>query len=162
MPKTELQTRTLPQARLHPMGNGGLVFLALGVFCAWSVALACSDLRRRRLPNALTVPPALACLVACALAPVLAWGLLWAGLYSVAGKGIGGGDVKLAVTLGVVLTALGGPGAVLAAVAVSGAATVVLGLALGVPRLAHGPQMLCAAWIVGTFVGLNGSVCASV
>ncbi|AIJ33657.1 hypothetical protein CIMIT_06870 [Corynebacterium imitans] len=127
-------------------------------FAVWSAALCLYDLRWRRLPNPLTVPPALACLFVCVAAPGFAWGLVWPALYFVAGRGIGGGDVKLAVTLGVVLMALGGLGAVLAAVALSGAATVVLGLALRRPRLAHGPQMLGAAWAVGTFVGLNGSV----
>lgn len=140
------------------MGNGGLCIFALCTFAVWSAALCLYDLRWRRLPNPLTVPPALACLLVCITAPVLAWGLVWPALYFVAGRGIGGGDVKLAVTLGVVLMALGGLGAVLAAVALSGAATVVLGLALRLPRLAHGPQMLGAAWAVGTFVGLNGSV----
>lgn len=140
------------------MGNGGLYIFALCIFAVWSAALRASDMRWRRLPNPLTVPPALACLLVCITAPVLAWGLVWPALYFVAGKGIGGGDVKLAVTLGVVLMALGGLGAVLVAVALSGAATVVLGLALRLPRLAHGPQMLGAAWAVGTFVGLNGSV----
>lgn len=140
------------------MGIGGLCIFALCIFAAWSAALCIADLRWRRLPNPLNVPPALACLLVCITAPVLAWGLVWPALYFVAGRGIGGGDVKLAVTLGVVLMALGGLGAVLAAVALSGAATVVLGLALRLPRLAHGPQMLGAAWAVGTFVGLNGSV----
>ena len=140
------------------MGNGGLYIFALCTFAAWSAALCLDDLRWQRLPNPLTVPPALACLIACITAPVLAWGLVWPALYFVAGRGIGGGDVKLAVPLGVVLMALGGLGAVLAAVALSGAATVVLGLALRLPKLAHGPQMLGAAWAVGTFVGLNGSV----
>lgn len=140
------------------MGNGGSCVFALCIFAAWSAALCIADLRWRRLPNPLTVPPALACLLVCITAPVLAWGLVWPSLYFVAGRGIGGGDVKLAVTLGVVLMALGGLGAVLAAVALSGAVTVVLGLALRLPKLAHGPQMLGAAWAVGTFVGLNGSV----
>lgn len=140
------------------MGNGGLYIFALCTFAAWSTALCLYDLRWRRLPNPLTVPPALACLLVCAAMPALAWGLVWPALYFVAGRGIGGGDIKLAVTLGVVLMALDGLGAVLAAVALSGAATVVLGLALRLPRLAHGPQMLGAAWAVGTFVGLNGSV----
>ena len=140
------------------MGNGGSCVFVLCIFAAWSAALCIADLRWQRLPNPLTVPPALACLLVCVAAPVFAWGLVWPVLYFAAGRGIGGGDVKLAVTLGVVLTTVGGLGAVLGAVALSGAATLVLGLALRLPKLAHGPQMLGAAWAVGTFVGLNGSI----
>ena len=135
----------------------GLFWATLGIFAIWSAVLCVHDMRYRRLPNALTLPPALACLAASCVAPTLGWGMAWPALYLFAGRGIGGGDVKLAVPLGVVLAGLGGGVAVLAAIAVAGGLTAVLGLILGKTRLAHGPQMLTAAWIIGTFVSLNSS-----
>lgn len=127
-----------------------------GAWCVlgvWAVVLAGYDVRARRLPNPLTVPPALAGVTACLIFPQVAVGLVWPVAYALAGRGIGGGDVKLAVPLGVVCAACGGFGAVLAAVALSGLCTVVVAGALRERRVAHGPSMLLAA---GATVGVFG------
>ncbi|PAT15108.1 prepilin peptidase [Corynebacterium sp. NML 120412] len=141
-------------------GPAGVTWLALCTFVGWSIVLARIDARHSRLPNGLTVPPALVALAACVASPYLAWGLVWPAAY-LAGPGMGGGDVKLAVPLGVLLAALGGPFAVLAAVGLAGLLTVVRGWMAGRAALPHGPQMLAAAWAVGTFVGLKSSIAAA-
>lgn len=69
----------------------------------WLIGLAAGDLRTRRLPNILTLPALCAALVGAALNPVAFGGLVVAAaVYVVAFwlGGCGGGDVKLAATLG--------------------------------------------------------------
>ena len=142
------------------LGSGIATWLTMCGLVAWSIVLARIDARHSRLPNGLTAPPALVALAACVASPYLAWGLAWPAAY-LAGPGMGGGDVKLAVPLGVLLAALGGPFAVLAAVGLAGLLTVVRGWMAGRAALPHGPQMLAAAWAVGTFVGLKSSIAAA-
>lgn len=115
----------------------------------WTVALAMIDGEERRLPNALTLPAAALAVVACVIEPSGWIGLIWPALYVVAGRGIGGGDVKLAVPLGVVLALVGGAGAVLAGVLLASVFTVVFLVFTKQNATAHGPSMLAAAWIVG-------------
>ena len=115
----------------------------------WTVALAMIDGEERRLPNALTLPAAAAAVVACVIEPSGWIGLIWPALYVVAGRGIGGGDVKLAVPLGVALALLGGAGAVLTGILLASMFTVVFLVLTRRNTAAHGPSMLAAAWIVG-------------
>lgn len=125
------------------MGIGAVALAAV-----WSVGLSLVDATSHRLPNPFTVPAALCAFIACALHPQLAWGLIWPAGYLLLGRGIGGGDIKLAAPLGVAVCAFAGLPGVLAAVALSGLFTAAAGLLLRAPRVAHGPAMLAAAWIV--------------
>lgn len=73
--------------------------LGAGAWLLWAAVLSFFDLRYRRLPDLLTLPAAV---IAC----IWWWdfaGLLWPALYFVLGirkGGIGGGDIKLAISLG--------------------------------------------------------------
>lgn len=131
----------------------------------WAVLLTATDLRARRLPDALTLPavPVAAALLAVAAAaggpggllPRAAVGaLLWAGPYAavrlVASGALGGGDLKLAAPLGAVSAASSWSGLFVALLLAS-----VLTLLVAVPArlvgraaVAHGPAMLAAAWLV--------------
>lgn len=130
-----------------------------------AVLLSVTDLAQRRLPDALTLPayPAGAVLLAVAASgsgePGLALrgvlgAALWAGGYAAvrlfAPGALGGGDVKLAGSLGAVTTAVGWSGlllAVLAATAVTAVAAAVARV-FGRRDVPHGPAMLGAAWLV--------------
>ncbi|AZA09177.1 prepilin peptidase [Corynebacterium pseudopelargi] len=140
------------------MGIWGLVF------ALWAMYLSAWDLRSHRLPNHATLPAALG---------VGAWrmmqdpgyivaGLLWFGLYALVAVvlqgGVGGGDLKLAPTLGWLLAPLGLQ-AVLLAIVLASALTLLLGIAsrcVGQGQakgVAHGPGMLLAsaiAWWIST------------
>lgn len=141
------------------MGIGGLL-IAIGVaaVAAWSVALAATDVRVRRLPDPLTVPPALVAVAACGWQPAWCWGLVWPVLYLVSGNGIGGGDVKLAVPLGVACAAAGGLVGTIGAMGLAGAMTAVAALCTGRRSVPHGPSMLCAAWTVVVLWGMYSGV----
>ncbi|QPK78217.1 prepilin peptidase [Corynebacterium lizhenjunii] len=111
---------------------------------AWALTLALIDVRWRRLPDVLTLP-------ATVLSLVLCWhpaGLLWPGLYlmlAVRGGGIGGGDIKLAISLGMLAAAAGGWVGVACAIV---AANLLSLLVMAVAQRAdapHGPAMLVAA-----------------
>lgn len=129
------------------MGFGGFsVGIGVVALAAWSVALAVSDIQVRRLPDPLTIPPALAALAACAYHPAWCWGLLWPALYLAVGDGVGGGDVKLAVALGTACAAAAGPPGVVFAVGLSGLISVAAALCARRRVVPHGPSMLCAAW----------------
>lgn len=138
--------------------------LTLGVLCAiafagglWVAILWAWDVWFQKLPNILTIPAAgAAILLAVALQPPAVVGaLMWAGLYAsirtiVGVRGIGGGDVKLAVTLGVV-AAWPGVGWVIVAMFLAQVATI--GWWLWRPRryVAHGPCMMvgvAGAWVL--------------
>lgn len=136
-------------ASLNPMGIGGFSnALVVAVFGVWSVALSIYDVRARRLPDPLTLPPAAVALAACACWPELCWGLAWPAVYLLAGSGIGGGDIKLAVSLGVACASVAGPLGVIGAVGLSGANSVALAWWSRQQTVPHGPSMLCAAWAV--------------
>lgn len=115
----------------------------------WTMALAVVDGEERRLPNELTLPAAAMAVAACFIAPAGWIGMIWPAAYLVAGRGIGGGDVKLAVPLGVALALLGGAGAVLTGILLASIFTVVFLVLTRRNTAAHGPSMLAAAWIVG-------------
>ena len=130
---------------------------ALIVLVVWCVAVVHVDERWRRIPDSLTLPALVGAVAGALLSNplVLLGGVAWAGLYLV-GRGIGGGDVKLAVPLGIVAAAAGGIGAVLLAVAVAGAVTAVRGLLCRGP-VPHGPSML-----VGVIIAVLPGVIAGV
>lgn len=136
----------------------------------WSVALVVVDVRSLRLPDALTLP---AVPVAMVLAVVtghpwaVAGGLGWAAAGLVPGAlspraRVGGGDVKLGLSLGTVAVVAAGPAGWVGAV--GGASVVTLALALGggggrrrppgpgpgrpVTVVPHGPGMVLATWAV--------------
>lgn len=134
-------------------------FLGVSVAVGWSLALCWFDVTRRRLPNALTVPPALAGVVATLVAlavgqPQIVGALLWPGIYLASGRAIGGGDIKLAVPLGVVCAAVGGLPAVLLAIGLSGLVTGCFAAVLGSRTMPHGPSMLAVAWGTGMYFGV--------
>jgi leader peptidase (prepilin peptidase)/N-methyltransferase len=119
---------------------------------AWMSALSVIDIRRHRLPNALTLPGAAVVLVVAAvcghgLAAVVG-AVALAGTYLVvhlvAPAAMGAGDVKLALGLGALTGAFGADVWALAAV---GAAllTALCGLLTGLRRLPHGPSMCLAS-----------------
>ena len=143
---------------------------------AWlGVAAGLVDLRRTRLPNALTLPAAG---VAPLLLLPLGTGAVGRGLLgacvAVIGYGavhlalpaaLGLGDVKLAASLGAVLGGVSwgalALAAVLAAVSTAVVASIRAGIG-GLPRHAtvpHGPSMLGASWLV-TMVAAVGATTA--
>ena len=130
----------------------GIIVLggAVIVITVWAGALCAVDLRHRRLPDRLTLPAALgAGLGAASLQPaLLLGGLGWAGLYVLVGLregGIGGGDIKLALSLGIVVAAAGGVSAWFGAVLGASLLTVLVGVVTRSPSLPHGPAMIVAA-----------------
>lgn len=127
---------------------------AAAVLGAWAGLLVHSDLTWRRLPDRLTVPAAIGALTGALLADpfLLVPGLLWPALYLAVGiiaGGVGGGDLKLAVPLGVLVAAAGGAPAVLAAIFASAAGGAVAGLVSRARESAHGPAMILSATAVG-------------
>lgn len=151
---------------------------ALIVAVAWSVALVWWDVNHMRLPDWLTLPAGAIALAGCALEPQGLWGLIWPGIYLLMAfaipSGVGGGDIKLALPLGIVVAWAGGPVAVLATIVAASLLTVVVVVVAGTaaqgtaggsieaghgPReLSHGPAMLAAAWLVGLTVTWMGAV----
>lgn len=125
------------------------VAVAVGV---WLVALTVCDLRRGRLPNALTLPGAVVVLAGAALcgrgvpaaagAAALTAGYLVVHLW--APDGMGAGDVKLALGVGALTGAFGAGAWALAAVGAPllTAAWAVLARRGAVP---HGPAMCTAS-----------------
>lgn len=141
--------------------------LALGgaavVTVGWAAALVFHDEKRRRLPDRLTLPAAAGAFLAAALTEpaLMLGGLGWAGLYlagGLAGRGIGGGDVKLALSLGVVAAAAGGAPGVFAAVAAAGAVTAGRGLTGRGEMVPHGPSMLVGASLVVFCAACQGAL----
>ncbi|MER0070909.1 A24 family peptidase [Corynebacterium sp. KPL2850] len=113
----------------------------------WAAALCCWDIRERRLPDALTIPVGVLS-VTFATWGGLAWPLLYL-LVALFGAGIGGGDIKLALPLGMLVGATAGPLAVI--IACGGAAVLTL-IASGIARakggVPHGPSMVVSAGLV--------------
>ena len=123
---------------------------------AWLGVLSLYDIRTRRLPNWLTVPGAMAILVAAVAVdrggPAVIGAIALAGLYLVvhliAPRGMGAGDVKLALGVGGLTGALGYDVWVLAAIAAP-LFTAMIACAALVRRsktpVPHGPSMCLAA-----------------
>jgi leader peptidase (prepilin peptidase)/N-methyltransferase len=150
-----------------PVGaNLPLWWWPVPLLLAWGgVLLGSVDLAARRLPDALTLPayPLVAAALGIAaigagnadpLARAAVGTLLWAGGYAairlVSPAALGGGDVKLAGSLGALTAATSWSGLLLAVVA-AGALTVIVAVParmLGCSDVPHGPAMLAAAWLV--------------
>ncbi|MCV7193592.1 prepilin peptidase [Mycolicibacterium brumae] len=133
---------------MHPLATAGATVAA----AVWLAALTVCDLRSQRLPNALTLPGAAIILAVATWAGVgqqaMAGALALAGPYLLLHlrdpRGLGAGDVKLAIGVGGLTGAFGA--AVWLAAALS-APLLTAGWALTRPgRLApHGPAMCLAS-----------------
>lgn len=124
-----------------------------GVLITWALILTISDFRTRTLPNVLTLP-ALLVAAGWAIASTNWWavvgGLCWFLLYVAVGHlsaGIGGGDIKLAPTLGL-LIGTNGLVPVLIAIGLAQIFSIATGLFLKQKRIPHGPSMLLATALV--------------
>lgn len=149
--------------------NIWLLTVIAGVAVAWAAALIYFDIRQRRLPDALTLPAGAAMLTWTILSMDFSglWGLAWPLLYFLLdllskGNGIGGGDIKLALPLGIAIALVSGAIYILVAMVI----TALLALVWGIPlRLRNrkspqkfadppnGPAMLLATAMV-TFTPL--------
>lgn len=151
-------------------GELPLWWLPVPLVLGWAgVLLGAADLLARRLPDALTLPayPVVTVLLGLAAAGTgdaglpyraLAGAVLWAGGYAavrlVAPGALGGGDVKLAGTLGAIAAAVSWPGLLLAVLAATALTTAVSLSALvfgGRGEVPHGPAMLASTWLIALF-----------
>jgi leader peptidase (prepilin peptidase) / N-methyltransferase len=124
------------------------------VVLAWLAALSCYDIRKRRLPNLLTLPGAGVILLAAGFAgrglPALAGAAALTGVYLlvhlVAPTGMGAGDVKLAIGLGGLAGCFGAEVWFLAALGAPLLTALwgVLAMWRGVRAVPHGPSMCVA------------------
>lgn len=132
--------------------------MAAGSVLGWLTALTVCDIRRRRLPNILTVPGAVVMLAAAAVLgrgwPAAAGGAALMALYLVvhliAPSSLGAGDMKLAAGIGAftgyfgvdvwLLAALGAP-------LLSSAWGVASWLSCGTRTVPHGPSMCTASMV---------------
>lgn len=133
-------------------------WVGLGAAVSWLAALTVYDVRQRRLPNALTLPGAVAVLVVAALTEcgtsALLGGVALAALYLlvhlIAPAAMGAGDVKLALGVGALTGAFGSDAWVIAAVGAP-VLTALWGLLVLRPgwdrarvNVPHGPSMCVA------------------
>ncbi|CAM3859118.1 prepilin peptidase [Corynebacterium frankenforstense] len=138
----------------HDVAAGVLCAVAVACCAAWASALVVIDLRRRLLPDALTLPgAAVAALAAVVLGQpwAIVGGLAWALLYLAVGRligGVGGGDVKLALSLGTAAALAAGAGGLAAAVIGSSVLTITAMALTRRRALSHGPGMVTATVLV--------------
>ncbi len=131
-------------------------FLASAAVLVWAAALTVHDVRRRRLPNALTLPGAVVILAIAAvqgrgqaaLCGALGLATLYLAVHLIAPRAMGAGDVKLAVGLGALTGAFGADVWLLGALGAP-LFTAVFGVLARVRTLPHGPSM-CAASLAAT------------
>ncbi|MPY99207.1 MAG: prepilin peptidase [Actinophytocola sp.] len=138
------------------------------------VPLAAIDLRQRRLPNALTLSAigvvgcALLAVAAGAGTPAVLSAAAWGGVgltsahlavHLAAPGSLGGGDVKLATSVGAVLGVVGWQ-AVLLGTLLASSAAFLLGMAARILRrpawrdgVPYGPGLLAATWVIAVFPG---------
>ena len=135
------------------MGWGNVAWLACAcAYVVWAARLSWHDLSSRRLPDRLTLPAvpvaALASLYDDSFAAFAAGALIWSGGYAavvvVKPGAMGGGDVKLALTLGGLTGWLAGMSGTLLAMVAAGILTAVAGVVTRRTALPHGPSMLIA------------------
>ena len=151
-------------------------WLPIPLVAAWfTVTLTVTDLKHRRLPNALTLAAYPATAAATTLAATQSgWHVMEGALLGAAALGttylaihlvnptaMGGGDVKLSGSQGAVLGAVGWP-AVL--VGTTLAALLTLALHAAAPKhqrttwrtgIPHGPALLAATYLIATFPALQ-------
>lgn len=145
---------------------GGLSLYALVVpAIVWASALIYYDLRFHRLPNLLTVPAALVSVVWALFmqntGQILWAAVTWPALYIAqlvvsffcsgwdgCNRGVGGGDIKLAVPLGVAAAAVGNIFAVLLASMTAAILSLCAATLLRRSYVAHGPAMILATVMV--------------
>ena len=142
----------------HPPPHWLAVTLALGWF---AVLLTATDLRHRRLPDALTLPayPVVAALLVPsglevglrALVGALAFGLGHLAVRVLAPGSLGGGDVKLAAPLGAVLGAVS-YGALAAGAILASGLSLLVGLTRPNGGIPHGPGLLASTWLLAVFL----------
>lgn len=121
----------------------------------WACVLALYDETCRRLPNGLTYTGGfIAIVVAILHEPGWLWGgVLWMVLYFVVGVfigGVGGGDIKLACSLGIIVGSFG-IWTVCLSMICSSIVTMVRSTWSRDNAVPHGPSMLLGA-VVGVFV----------
>jgi leader peptidase (prepilin peptidase) / N-methyltransferase len=123
---------------------------------AWCAALSTCDVRNRRLPNALTLPGAAAVLAVAtasghgrpALLGAAALAAVYLAVHLAAPRGLGAGDVKLALGLGALTGACGADAWALAALGAPllTASWALLAALAGRPGpVPHGPAMCVAS-----------------
>ncbi|MET0700327.1 MAG: A24 family peptidase [Mycobacterium sp.] len=140
------------------MGTGWGYLVAGVAVLAWMAALSVTDIREHRLPNALTVPAAVAIPAGAAMCghglPAVGGAAALAGVYFVvhlvSPAAMGAGDVKLAVSLGALTGAFGVDVWALAALGAP-VLTAVWGLIGRLRRVPHGPSM-CLATLVAVLL----------
>lgn len=132
--------------------------MGLGVAVCWSLVLLLIDATRHRLPDALTLPGCVVAVAGCVVKPAALWGFVWPASYLFFGRGIGGGDIKLAVPLGVAVAFYIGPGAVVVAMALSALFTVLIAYVSGKSSVPHGPSMIVACWLLSINALFLGAV----
>ncbi|UIZ93355.1 prepilin peptidase [Corynebacterium sp. CNCTC7651] len=120
----------------------------------WSAGLMLFDVRFNRLPDFLTLPAFIPALAMCVDQPWALMGLVWPTAYLVHGTGIGGGDIKLAVPLGIAAAWCAGMAGMLLAVMLSSLLSVLAGVAMRRQTVPHGPAMLVATWTVVAVAGV--------
>lgn len=125
--------------------------LAGVAIAAWIAMLCWWDVKFRRLPDSLTVPPAVGLLIAGVLIqPMALWGLVWPATYlftAANGGGLGGGDIKLAVPLGIACAWCNGVVAVFVAMCAASLITAAILSAARIRDCPHGPSMFCGVLI---------------
>jgi leader peptidase (prepilin peptidase) / N-methyltransferase len=137
-------------------------WLPVPLLLSWlGVLLVVTDLRHRRLPDALTLPayPAVGVtlwLCGADLWRALAGCLLFGGfhllVHVLARSAMGGGDVKLAGPLGAVLASVSWLALPVGAL-LAGAITLLLSLWQPTDTVPHGPGLLAATWLVAVSAG---------
>ncbi|MCK7636956.1 prepilin peptidase [Corynebacterium pygosceleis] len=128
--------------------------LTVPVLAAWVCLLVHHDVRHRRLPDGLTLPPAVSAItVACwfapgCLLPGLGWFLVYLLVAPASGGGIGGGDMKLAVSLGISVTVTCGFTAGFRAAMFAGVLSAAFLLCTRRDSVPHGPAMFAGSFLV--------------
>lgn len=118
---------------------------------AWLLVLTGTDLRERRLPNALTIPGVVAALGAAVTHPAIGAAVAVAAspyLVAVVTRMCGAGDLKLAVVAGALAGDALRAGAVVALAALVTVGAVLVRRRDGPSTVAHGPAMAAALLVL--------------
>ncbi len=117
----------------------------------WLLVLTGTDLRERRLPNALTMPGVVAVLGAVSTHPTIGVAVAVAAspyLVAVVTGACGAGDLKLAVVAGALAGDAVRAGAVVALAALLTVVAVILRCRHGPTAVAHGPALAAAVLVL--------------